>query len=40
LQAGDRVATAGIFKLHNGVSVQVNNVDTPQPSLSPKPPES
>ncbi len=40
LQPGDRVVTAGIFKLHNGVSVQENNVDTPQPSLSPKPPES
>jgi membrane fusion protein (multidrug efflux system) len=40
LQPGDRVVTAGIFKLHNGVSVQENNEDTPKPSLSPKPPES
>ena len=40
LQPGDRVATAGIFKLHNGVSVQENNEDTPQPSLSPKPSDS
>jgi membrane fusion protein (multidrug efflux system) len=40
LNPGDRVATAGIFKLHNGVSVQENNEDTPKPSMSPKPPES
>ena len=40
LNPGDQVVTAGIFKLHNGVSVQVNNEDTPKPSLSPKPPES
>jgi membrane fusion protein (multidrug efflux system) len=40
LQPGDRVATAGIFKLHNGVSVQENNEDTPKPSLTPKPSDS
>jgi membrane fusion protein (multidrug efflux system) len=40
LNPGDRVVTAGIFKLHNGVSVQVNNEDTPKPSMSPKPPDS
>jgi membrane fusion protein (multidrug efflux system) len=40
LNPGDRVATAGIFKLHNGVNVQVNNEDTPKPSLSPKPSDS
>ena len=40
LKPGDQVVTAGIFKLHNGVSVQVNNEDMPKPSLSPKPPES
>ena len=40
LNPGDQVVTAGIFKLHNGVSVQVNNEDTPKPSMSPKPPES
>jgi len=40
LAAGDRVATAGIFKLRNGVSVQENNTDTPKPSLSPNPPNS
>ena len=40
LNAGDRVVTAGIFKLRNGVSVQENNTDTPKPSLSPHPPNS
>jgi membrane fusion protein, multidrug efflux system len=40
LKAGDKVVTAGIFKLHNGVSVQENNEDTPKPSLSPKPSDS
>ena len=40
LQPGDRVVTAGMFKLHNGASVQENNVDTPTPSLSPTPPNS
>ena len=42
LKAGDRVVTAGIFKLHNGSSVQENNTaaDSPKPSLSPAPPNS
>jgi membrane fusion protein (multidrug efflux system) len=40
LNAGDKVVTAGIFKLRNGVSVQENNVDSPKPSLSPNPPNS
>jgi membrane fusion protein, multidrug efflux system len=40
LQAGDRVVTAGIFKLHNGASVSENNTDTPKPSLTPNPPNS
>jgi membrane fusion protein, multidrug efflux system len=42
LNPGDRVATAGIFKLHNGVGVQENNSadDTPQPSHTPTPPNS
>jgi membrane fusion protein (multidrug efflux system) len=40
LNPGDRVATAGIFKLHNGVNVQVNNEDTPKPSLTPSPSDS
>jgi membrane fusion protein (multidrug efflux system) len=38
LKAGDRVVAAGQFKLHNGDRVLVNNSDTPQPSLSPNPP--
>ncbi|MFZ0826193.1 MAG: efflux RND transporter periplasmic adaptor subunit [Verrucomicrobiia bacterium] len=40
LKAGDRVVTAGLFKLRNGVGVQENNTDTPQPSMSPNPPNS
>lgn len=40
LKAGDRVATAGLFKLRNGVQVQENNQDTPQPSTTPNPPNS
>jgi membrane fusion protein (multidrug efflux system) len=40
LNAGERVVSAGIFKLHNGASVQENNEDTPKPSLSPNPPNS
>ena len=42
LKAGDRVATSGLFKLHNGSSVRENNAatDSPQPSLHPTPPNS
>jgi membrane fusion protein (multidrug efflux system) len=42
LKAGDHVATAGLFKLRNGVSVQENNseADTPKTSLTPTPPNS
>jgi membrane fusion protein (multidrug efflux system) len=40
LQPGDRVVSAGLFKLHNGDKVQVNNTDAPKPSLSPNPPNS
>jgi len=40
LKAGDTVATAGLFKLHNGVNVTVNNEETPKPSLTPNPPNS
>jgi membrane fusion protein (multidrug efflux system) len=40
LKPGDKVATAGIFKLRNGVNVVENNEDTPKPSLSPNPPNS
>jgi membrane fusion protein (multidrug efflux system) len=42
LKAGDHVATAGLFKLRNGVAVQENNTAdaTPKTSLSPNPPNS
>ena len=40
LKAGDRVVSAGLFKLHNGTPIQENNTDTPKPSLSPNPPNS
>ena len=36
LKAGDRVVSAGVFKLRNGMSVQENNETTPKPSNSPK----
>ena len=38
LQAGDRVVTAGIFKLRNGMAVQENNDIAPKPSTTPTPP--
>ena len=40
LKSGDRVATAGIFKLHNGLSVRENNALTPEASQTPTPPNS
>lgn len=40
LKAGDTVASSGVFKLHNGVSVQINNTESPKPSLNPNPPNS
>ncbi len=40
LKAGDKVATAGIFKLRNGVNVQENNEMAPQSSKTPNPPNS
>ena len=40
LKAGDRVATAGIFKLRNGLSVHENNATAPEPSHAPTPPNS
>jgi membrane fusion protein (multidrug efflux system) len=40
LKAGERVVSAGVFKLRNGMSVQENNETTPQPSNSPKPGDS
>ena len=40
LKPGDRVVKAGIFKLRKGMSVQENNVVTPETSLTPTPPNS
>ncbi len=40
LKASDRVVSAGIFKLRNGMKVQENNETTPRPSNSPKPSDS
>ena len=40
LKPGERVVSDGVFKLRNGISVQVNNTDVPKPSLSPHPPNS
>jgi membrane fusion protein (multidrug efflux system) len=40
LNAGDRVASSGVFKLRSGASVQENNEDTPKSSQTPKPGDS
>ena len=40
LKPGDRVATAGIFKLRNGMAVRENNDLAPKPSETPAPPNS
>ena len=40
LKTGDRVVSAGVFKLRNGMSVQENNETTPKSSNSPKPGDS
>jgi len=40
LKTGDRVATYGIFKLRNGMNVEVNNDLTPKASETPTPPNS
>jgi membrane fusion protein, multidrug efflux system len=40
LSAGDKVVTAGIFKLRSGMTVVENNELTPKPSLTPTPPNS
>lgn len=37
LKEGDKVVTAGAFKLRNGVSVKIDNSLAPTPSLSPTP---
>jgi len=40
LKAGDRVVSAGTFKLRNGMAVKENNETTTKPSSSPKPSDS
>jgi membrane fusion protein (multidrug efflux system) len=37
VKPGDEVATSGLFKLRNGVAVQINNVVRPANSAAPKP---
>ena len=39
LKAGDRVVSAGLFKLRNGAPVSVNNDIMPKPSKTPNPAE-
>jgi len=40
LQVGDHVVSAGLSKLHNGVTVLENNTNSPPASLTPNPPNS
>ena len=40
LKAGDRIASAGVFKLRNGMSVVENNELTPKSTEAPKPSDS
>ncbi|HUC83704.1 MAG TPA: efflux RND transporter periplasmic adaptor subunit [Candidatus Acidoferrales bacterium] len=40
LKVGDRVATAGVFKLRNGAAVRENNDLSPEASETPSPPNS
>jgi membrane fusion protein (multidrug efflux system) len=37
IEAGDEVATSGVFKLRNGAAVQINNAVRPSNSPAPKP---
>jgi membrane fusion protein (multidrug efflux system) len=39
LSPGEEVVTSGVFKLRNGVAVQVNNTVQPANSLAPRPEE-
>jgi membrane fusion protein (multidrug efflux system) len=39
LKAGERIVSAGIFKLRNGMSVVENNELSPKSELAPQPPE-
>jgi membrane fusion protein (multidrug efflux system) len=40
LKPGDQVVSAGLFKLHNGDPISVNNTNAPTPVLSPRLPNS
>jgi membrane fusion protein (multidrug efflux system) len=40
LSPGDRVVTAGLFKLHNGTPIQENNTNAPEPVMTPHLPNS
>ena len=40
LKPGDRVVSAGIFKLRNGMPVQENNQTTPKSVNAPRPADS
>jgi membrane fusion protein (multidrug efflux system) len=40
LKPGDRVVSAGLFKLHNGAPVTINNEIVPKPSMTPNPSDS
>jgi membrane fusion protein (multidrug efflux system) len=40
LKAGDRIVSAGIFKLRNGMSVTESNELTPKHDMSPRPSDS
>jgi membrane fusion protein (multidrug efflux system) len=37
VKAGETVVSSGVFKLRNGVPVQVNNIVQPTSSAAPKP---
>jgi len=37
IKPGDEVVTSGVFKLRNGVPVQINNTVRPGNNLAPKP---
>lgn len=40
LSAGDEVVSSGVFKLHDGADVQINNTVQPASDENPKPPDS
>jgi membrane fusion protein (multidrug efflux system) len=39
LEPGQRVVSAGVFRLRNGMRVTLTDVPTPEPSLQPQPAE-